>query len=62
MSYKPNKQARQEYLQNEAKNKERNRLAYEKQKAKRKAASNVRQMVLVLILGALAYILLTRHR
>jgi hypothetical protein len=59
--YKPNKQARQEYLKNEAKNKERNRRVYDNQKAKSKAASNAR-VVIGLILLALIYILLTRHR
>jgi len=59
MVYKSNKQARQEYLDNELKNKESNRRAYESQK-QRRSSPNLTLFVIVALL-VLAYIVLSKH-
>ena len=57
VAYKSNKQARQEYRDNEQRNKEINRKNYAHRKARADSASLLRGMViLVLILVVLAYI------
>ncbi len=53
MAYKSNKQARAEYLENEARNRERNAIAYERRKARRgRSPRAIMLLALVLILIA----------
>lgn len=61
MAYKSNKQARAEYLLNEAKNREINRRNYERRKAKGRSTSSFGKVILLVLVLFLLVQLLSRR-